>query len=432
MWDLLAHVPVIGLENVLLAKVDWARGYRQIPIDPADSLRQLFWLPQVGFVIDSKGIFGVKTMAPIQQYLHQAVLAAAHKLEVVVAPASSSSSSSPLRPGSPVAGTGGSAYRCTLPYIDDGLIILHKDVAASFWANVIAVFEAFNIKISATQAHVCPPARRITVLGFDIDLDQGTISIPQAKIEELVTWLLYIKGKAEVALSDMKKLLGRIMRVTMVVECGRRFVNRLLDVLRGPLRPGTALVPVSPAAAADLNWWLYTAPKINSKTVIMPAFLPQAQSFVIDGRGRLISGEPPAVGGLYYPEKQFFSLEVPPSLAHLPIHVTEAVALLVAVRLWVPLISRGTRTTVGSDSMPVVDSVNHGRPKEQHLQATSRLIWHHLAVSQVQLTLEYVPTKDNPADPLSRLDRGEVDRLLGLGWTQLAVPAELFSLSEEL
>ena len=88
VWDLLAHIPVIGIENAMLAKVDWARGYRQIPIDPADTLRQLFWLPQVGFVIDAKGIFGVKTMAPIQQYLHQAVLAAAHKLQVTLAPPS--------------------------------------------------------------------------------------------------------------------------------------------------------------------------------------------------------------------------------------------------------------------------------------------------------------------------------------------------------
>ena len=429
VWDLLAHIPVIGMENVLLAKIDWARGYRQIPIDPADSLRQLFWLPQVGFIIDSKGIFGVKTMAPIQQHLHQAVLAAAHKLEVDLVPPVPATSP-PLQPAGPSAGAAGSSYRCTLPYIDDGLFVLHRAVAASFWRNVLTVFRAFNLKISTTVSHICPPARKITALGFDIDLDLGTISIPPEKITELITWLLFIKGREEVALSDMKKLVGRIMRVAMVVECGRRFVNRLLDALRGPLRPGTALVSVSPSVAADLNWWLYTAPRLNSKSVIIPTLIPQDQSFVVDGRGRLLSGEPPAVGGLFYPKKQFFSLSVPLSLAHSPIHVIEAVALLVAVRLWVPSMPGGTRTTVGSDSMPVVDSVNHGRPREQHLQAASRLIWHYLAVSQVQLTLEYVPTKDNPADPLSRLDEVEVDRLLGLDWTQLAVPAELFSLSE--
>ena len=87
---------------------------------------------------------------------------------------------------------------------------------------------------------------------------------------------------------------------------------------------------------------------------------------------------------------------------------------------------------MGSDSMPVVDSVNNGRPREPHLQALSRLIWHHLAVSEVQLSLEYVPTKANLSDPLSRLDKAEVDRLLGLGWTQLDLAPELFSLSEDL
>ena len=233
-------------------------------------------------------------------------------------------------------------------------------------------------------------------------------------------------------MSDVKKLLGRIMRVTMVVECGHRFVNRILDVLRGPVVPGTTLITITPEVAADLNWWLYTGPKLNARAVIQPVHLPQDQSFVVDGRGRLLTGDPPAVGGLYFPAKQFFSCPVPPTLEHLPIHVVEAVALLVAVRLWVPLMPQGSQTTVGSDSMPVVEAVNHGRPREKHLQATARLIWHHLAVSQVQLLLEYVPTKLNKADPLSRLNQSEVDKLVAAGWSQVPVSNALFSLTEDL
>ena len=153
---------------------------------------------------------------------------------------------------------------------------------------------------------------------------------------------------------------------------------------------------------------------------------------MVDGRGRLHTGEPPAVGGLHFALKEFFSCPVPAYLAHLPIHVIEAVAMLVAVRLWVPHMPQGSQVTVGSDSMPVVESVNQGKPREKHLQATARLIWHHLAVAQVQLTIQYVPTKQNVADPLSRLEQGEVDRLLADGWVQVFVPEPLFSLSEEL
>ena len=220
IWDLLAHIPVIGPDNALLAKVDWARGYRQIPIDPGDSLRQLFWLPQAGFMIDAKGIFGVKSMAAVQQHLHQAVLAVAHQLQV-----------KPLGQDQPAPEphqlqTSGepdqSAYRATLPYIDDGLLVMHKAVAEAFWRNIRAVFKVLNIKISETSSHICPPSQKIT----------------------------------------------------MVVECGRRIVKRILDVLRSPVVPGTTLISITPEVAADLNWWLYTGPKLNARAVIQPVHLP--------------------------------------------------------------------------------------------------------------------------------------------------------------
>ena len=53
-------------------------------------------------------------------------------------------------------------------------------------------------------------------------------------MKELLIWLDFVRGKEQVTLSDLKKLLGRIMRAAMIVECGRRFVNRLLTCLQGP------------------------------------------------------------------------------------------------------------------------------------------------------------------------------------------------------
>ena len=105
IWDFLVHVAEIGADNCLLGKVDWSRGYRQIPIDPRDTLRQIFRLPQSGFLLDSKGVFGVKSMAAIQQRTHQGVLAATHKLTVVLDPDILSSGSSSASP----------TYRATMP-----------------------------------------------------------------------------------------------------------------------------------------------------------------------------------------------------------------------------------------------------------------------------------------------------------------------------
>ena len=47
IWDFLAHVWHIGLADAVIAKADFSRGYRQIPIDPADWLKQMFFLPSL-------------------------------------------------------------------------------------------------------------------------------------------------------------------------------------------------------------------------------------------------------------------------------------------------------------------------------------------------------------------------------------------------
>ena len=420
IWDLLVHVKEIGKDDCLLAKIDWSRGYRQIPIDPRDALRQIFWLPQAGFLLDTKGVFGVKSMASIQQRTHQGVLAAAHSLTVEPDPkVVCHSSSNP-------------SYRATLPYIDDGLVAVHRSVAEQFWGNILTVFAALNVHTSTTPAHICAPARKMTALGFLVDLDAGTIEIPKVKMMELQAWLLYVRGNEFVTFSEIKKLLGRIMRVSMVVECGRRFINRILTLLKVPNNPGMVKVKVTQEAAADLNWWLYTAPSLNHRCVIEPMLLPVDNMYEVDGRGRLESGEPPAVGGLFPELKQFFSQHVPLVLAFQPIHVIEAVAFLAAARTWISFLPPGSRAVVGSDSRPVVDSVNFGRPKDPSLQAATRLIWHLHAIHQVQLDLVYVNTKVNRSDPLSRLDEGFIAELLADGWTRLSLPDSSFSLSETL
>ena len=91
--------------------------------------------------------------------------------------------------------------------------------------------------------------------------------------------------------------------------------------------------------------------------------------YMVDGRGKLDSGEPPAVGGLHFKLREFFSQEVPHNLATAPIHVVEAMAFLVAARTWVDTLPRDSVSVAASYSMPVVDSVKGGKPKDKSLQA---------------------------------------------------------------
>ena len=56
IWDYLALVREVGLEDAVLAKIDLSRGYRQLPVCPRDWQHQLLYVPHVGFLLDTRAV----------------------------------------------------------------------------------------------------------------------------------------------------------------------------------------------------------------------------------------------------------------------------------------------------------------------------------------------------------------------------------------
>ena len=75
-------------------------------------------------------------------------------------------------------------------------------------------------------------------LGFDIDLDVGTVSLPIYKLHEMIDFASQVLQRGIVTRQDIKRLLGRISRCIMVVREGKR----LLLLLQGPLCQLTVLL----------------------------------------------------------------------------------------------------------------------------------------------------------------------------------------------
>ena len=176
IWDFLATVRAIRVDDVVLAKADFSRDYRQIPVDPRDWLKQLFFLPQSGFMLDTRAIFGGRTCASMMQRTHQALAWAGINTSVAIDQTQLSLSSNPDH----------AAHRSCALYIDDALVAVHRACASSTWTNLLAVFTAANIQLSTTEGHVSPPSRSLRALGFDINLDQGTVAIPPHKMAEML------------------------------------------------------------------------------------------------------------------------------------------------------------------------------------------------------------------------------------------------------
>ena len=320
------------------------------------------------------------------------------------------------------------SFRACSPYIDDSLMVAHKACANSAWNNLLVTLQAANVKLSTTEGHICPPARSMRALGFDIDLDLGTVSLPIHKLHEMLDFVSYVLQAPFVTRHDIKKLLGRISRCIMVIREGRQFISRLLLLLQGPVLPSHTKVTLPDAARDDLQWWLTYGPKLNTRVLISLQTLPLTSVFLVDGRS-----DPDglaSVGGLCYHTKEFFSMLVPQLFKDEPIHVIEAIALLAACRLWVPKMPGGHLIPVGSDNQAVVLSFQHGRAKEASLAAMSSLLWGVFARSSCTFYLRYVPSKENSSDRVPRLNKSHVSFLLSQNWQQLHLPVSFFSLDE--
>ena len=420
IWDFLATVVEVGIEDALVAKADLSRGYRQLPVCPGDWTSQLFYVPDTGYLMDTRAIFGGRPCGLFMQRTNQALTRAAALATTPVHEELARASVNPDR----------AAWRAISPYIDDALVVAHRACAAGVWDNLLAVYEAANIKLSTTAGHVSNPSRQVRALGFHVDCDTGFVSIPPGKLNEMLVLVANLIEAGVATPLQVKQLLGRVCRCIMVIKEGRPFISRLIELIEG--QPARPLEPrrLHPGQLADLHWWARHGPKLNERALIAPPTGPLTSTILVDGRGRQADGGLPSLGGLCYPIRQFFAMVAPAEFAQSPVHVIEAIALLAAARAWVPTLPEYSVVAIGSDNQPVVNAFHHGRASDPALAAMTRLLWGVFATSTCTAELRYVPTKDNSADGVSRLNTKDITCLSETGWTRLSLPPAYFALDE--
>ena len=229
-----------------------------------------------------------------------------------------------------------------------------------------------------------------------------------------------------VPLKLLKSLLGRMARQS---RAGRRFINRLLETVQGPFRPTNTLITLSNGQREDLSWWVRYGVLLNTRAVISLPPMPRKAVIVTDGRGSSSEG-PPSIGGLCYPLKEYFSTVVADEFHDSPVHVIEAVALVVAVRLWIECLGGQSLVPIGCDNMAVVAAVNRDRSKEPSLSATARLVWSMFRRIGSTCHLRYVSTDLNASDGVSRLNSAHTKFLSDSGWKGVSVDSSYCSLVE--
>ena len=275
----------------------------------------------------------------------------------------------------------------------------------------------------------CPPAMIQVVLGIIINTIDGTLSVPEDRLEEILTLVAEWQGKDKCTEVELQSLIGKLQFVTKCVWQSRVFMNRLLEALRdiGDKKS----VRLSESFKKDLIWWDKFMAEFNGTSFIPESLWSEPDiTFATDS---CLTG----CGGVC--GNQYFHSEFPEEIAcqNLPIHQLEMLAVLVGVRVWGSCCG-GTKIQIYCDNESVVHTINSSKTRDPFMATCLRELWFEVSRFQFQLQAVHLPGEENRLpDWLSRWHCGQNYRDLFNNFTknsdylEVHVLPELFKFSDE-
>ena len=195
-------------KGAYLYKTDLARGYRQLRVDPGDWPR-LGFAHKGQFFMDICPPFGLRMSALFKQRTSEAVCY--------------------------IHGKEGFFSR---PYLDDfGGAEKTFDVAQQALDKLQEIMAELGLQ--EAKHKVCGPSQQMVWLGLFYDSVEMTISIPQAKLAEIMLLIRDWEGRQRATRTEMQSLVGTLQFVAGVSPPTRIFTNRMLQNVREAPKRGT-------------------------------------------------------------------------------------------------------------------------------------------------------------------------------------------------
>ena len=114
-------------------------------------------------------------------------------------------------------------------YLDDLIGVADPGSSENAYHALGELLVELGVAENAKKA--CAPATYQVVLGVLIDTINGTISVPDDKLGEIVPLIKEWQGKTRSTKVQLQSLIGKLQFVTKCVRQSRIFLNRLLDNL---------------------------------------------------------------------------------------------------------------------------------------------------------------------------------------------------------
>ena len=381
-----------------LYKTDLARGYRQLRVDPLD------W-PLLGFryrgqyFMDICPPFGLRSSAMCMQRTTEAICYM----------------------------HGGAGY-ASRAYLDDfGGAEPTQPVARDALSALQDIMAALGVREAQHKVH--HPAQQMVWLGIHYDTVAMRMSIPTAKLEEIMDILKQWEGRTRASRRDVQSLVGLLQFVASVSPPVRIYTNRMLQCLRDMPERGTD--GLSLGFRQDLRFFLDLLPQYSGVRILDKQNLPYQASIELDA---CLTGCGATIGEEFYSEVfPPLVLEQNHSIAHL-----EMLNVVVALKVWRELWA-GKRVRIEGDNSNTCLALQTGRSRDPFLQHCVREVFLITAAEDIELLALHKPgVLLVRADALSRAPTSRVhrkwvnnDSLLRQAH-RVRVPPEFFELSPEL
>ena len=279
-----------------------------------------------------------------------------------------------------------------LCYLDDFVgVALTKQQAQCAYADMLQLADELGLQLA--YAKCTPPALSLEWLGYHISSAQMTVTIPEAKLAEVVGECAKWNLSRKVSRKDLQRLVGRLQYIARCVLPARCFMNRILAALRQAPFRGRHQATVE--LLRDIRWFTDYAQTANGLVL-----LPQQEKaeWLVECDSSL------RAGGAFSKEK-YFSEAYNQQVLNRGLHITQLEALNLVAAVWnlAPDSPHNYMLTVNTDNQASQTVLSSGAGRDPILCACARALWRFAAINSCTIKVVHKPGKDLVlADALSR------------------------------
>ena len=251
-----------------------------------------------------------------------------------------------------------------------------------------------------------PFGKVVPFIGFDWDLDEKRVSLPDKKKEKYVKAVEEWRRKETHTLEDVQKLYGKLLHTCLIVPEGRAYLTKLEKMMgvfhdnpHKPRRPPRH-------TDVDLLWWLRTLSKPT-----LTRDIPGTQE-VLDVHAFSDASSSVGIGVVIRDKWRAWTLKPGWDTDQRDIGWAEAVGMELLIRTILREIPPGTCFKIYGDNRGVVEGWWTGRSRNSQTNEVFKRIHLLLNLHGCYVYTRYVQGTTNPADGPSRGVFPSLDKLL--------------------